>query len=167
MMRPARFIDTPRIVELLVEQHQSSRYAAVTDVDVDYTKRMVGQMIQRHGGIHDGATCCYVIENDEGIVEAFIFGMLDRVYEIGTALVAWDKFLVCSPRAPSTAMMRLLNGYLEWADNNPKVIEIGGSWTDVLPTGERMDSVFTRKGFTRCGAIYRRASNTQAQGIAA
>lgn len=166
-MRPARFIDVPRIVELLCDQHAMSRYADMTAVDVDYAKRAVGQMIQRHGGSHDGATCCYVVEGADGQVEALIIGMLDRVYEIGVALAAWDKFLVCSPRAPKSAMMQLLNAYLAWADNNPKVLEIGGSWTDILPTGERMDTVFMRKGFQRCGAIYRRASLAQTQGIAA
>lgn len=158
MMRPARFIDTPRIVELLIAQQKRSRFADAVAVDEGHARKLVSAMIQRHGGIHDGATCCYVIESDEGIVEAFIFGMLDRVYHIGDMLTAIDVFLVCTEKAPLTAMQRLLSAYMDWAQANPKVFEIQLSWTDALPTGERMAALYERKGFVKSGEIFRRSN---------
>lgn len=162
MIRPARAIDTPRIVELLVEQHAQSRLADVTEVDEVYARRMTAQMIQRHGGSHDGATVVFVVEVD-GQIEGVVIGALDRVYEIGVHLAAWDKFLVCTDKAPARAFLMLLKAFWRWADENPKVVEIGGSWSDIVATGERMDGVFTHEGFTRCGAIYRRTRQCSAE----
>jgi GNAT superfamily N-acetyltransferase len=157
MLRPARFADAMRITDLLVEAQASSRFAGIVDVDVAYTRKLIAASIQRDGGSHDGGTHCRVFEGPGAKVEAFMIGVLDRVYGIGTHLVANDQFLVASPRAPRNAMLALVRSYLAWADRNPKVIETWLSWTDVMPTGERMGGYYEKMGFQRCGAMFRRS----------
>lgn len=153
MIRPAKFADTPRIVELMGEMHLASKYVPHDDVDVDYAKKLVAQCIQRHGGQHDGASLVMVSETN-GSVEGFFIGMLDRTYMIGRRLCANDIMLYCSSRAPKTDAMRLFDAYLSWAMNNPKVASIKASWTDAMAGGERMGALYERKGFTRAGEIY-------------
>lgn len=158
MMRAARFADTPRIVDLLVEQQMLSRYDGHVAIDVDYAKKFVAQLIQRHEGTTQGGTCTYVIEDADGVVEAFIIGILDRVYHIGDALQAHDVFFVCSERAPARAMFDLFDAYVDWATANPKVFEITPSRSDALPGSERLDKFFERRGFADGGRMFRRSN---------
>ena len=155
-MRPARTIEAFALVELLREQHARSRYAGLVEIDPTYARRMLSQAIQRNGHTHDGGALVNVIEGEDGSIVAFMVGVLNRVYHIGTALCAQDMFLVASDRAPATASRRLLKAYIDWAAANPRVLEIILSHTDALPEGERMGQVYERLGFQRCGGIYRR-----------
>lgn len=157
MIRAARHVDVWQLVDLLVAAQARSIYAGRCDVDQLVARKTLAAMIQRHGGTHEGGTCVFVAENDKQEVCGFCVGALDRVYHIGDKLVAQDVFLVVEPIAPRGARNALIDAYVEWAAGNPAVIEINLSWTDVVPgTGERMGAVYQRKGFTRCGAIYRR-----------
>lgn len=155
-LRAARATDAFRIVQLLVETQGKSRFAGAVAIDEPYARKTVAALIHRHGGIHDGGTCAYVATDGAGEIEGFIIGLLDRVYHVGDMLCANDVFLVCSDRADATAMPKLVSAYLDWADTNPKVYEIHLSWSDALETGCRMGPVFMRKGFTRCGEVFRR-----------
>lgn len=148
--------DTIRLAELLEDQHPRSRYAGAVEVDVAHTRRMLAQAIQRNGHTHDGGALVMVIEDEAGVVVAFIVGVLSRVYHIGTMLCAQDMFLVAAESAPPLSAMRLLSAFIGWAERNPRVLEIQLSHTDVLPEGERMAPIYERMGFTRCGAIFRR-----------
>lgn len=154
-MRPARTFDALRLVDLLEQKHAESRFAGSVGVDVAHTRKLIAQLVQRHGGHTDGSALVNVIEVD-GQIEAFMIGLLGRVYHIGDMLVADDMFLVATERAPKTAMNRLLDAYFQWADAIPRVVEIRLSHTDVLPSSERMGKIYERKGFMRCGAVYRR-----------
>lgn len=165
-MRPARTFDALRIVALLEEAHASSRFADAVGVDRDYARKLIAGLVQRHGGAHDGASLVNVIEVD-GQIEAFMLGILGRVYHIGDKLVADDMFLVATDKAPKTATNRLIGAYLDWAEANPRVHEIRLSWSDALDTGPRMASIYERKGFTLCGSVYRRACVHEAERIAA
>lgn len=166
-LRSARMIDTPRLVELLKEQHAASRYADTVNVDEAYAKRLIAQFIQRNGGSHDGGTIVAVVE-EEGVIVGFVAGILDRVYSIGDQLVANDVFLVATEGAPAMTARRLLAAYITWAERVPNCAHIKLSWTDVLPSGERMDEVYQRMGFRRAGGIYERdVDRAQAEGGAA
>lgn len=156
MLRPARHVDVWRIVELLVAKQADSIYAGRVAVDEPVARKLVAALIQRHGAQIDGASCVFVVENDSGTVCAFIIGALSRVYHIGDKLVAQDMFLVADAGAPTTAYSHLIDAYVDWAATCPKVVEINASWTDVVGAGEAMGKAYERKGFTRCGAIYRR-----------
>lgn len=168
MARPARMTDCPRITALLVEAQGASRFAGLVNVDEAYTRKLVAALIQRNGGTNQGGTHCAVVEDGDGTVEAFIIGVLDRVYQIGDMLVAQDMFLVASDRAPATAWQSLVDGYLAWANDNPKVFETHLSWTDAMETGPRMGPIFEgRLGFEFCGALYRKDRIASSERIAA
>ena len=155
-MRPAHMIEAFALVELLKEQHTRSRYLGVTDIDPTFARRLLAQAIQRHGQTTDGGTLVNVIDDREGRVVAFMVGVLNRIYHVGTGLCAQDMFLVAGEGAPALAAPKLLSAYIQWASNNPRVLEINLSHTDALPEGDRMGPLYERIGFTRCGGIYRR-----------
>lgn len=166
MIRPAKFVDVPRIVELLTEMHAVSRYKDRVGVNHKVAHNLAAQCIQKHGGTHDGGSLVYVAERD-GVVEGVMIGMLDRVYHIGDMLMANDVFLYCSPRAYPMDMPKLFDAYMQWAQENPRVYEIGASWTDVADGAERIEAMYERKGFRKAGAIWKRDVRTQVEGIAA
>lgn len=161
MLRPARSIDIPAMTALLVQSYGQSKYAGVLDIDVDYTKRMLAQFVQRNGGTHDGATLLVVVDNGEGVIQGLVAGMLDRVYHVGAKLAANDVFLVAADDAPPMTVQRLLNAYLTWASNVPDCVEIRLSWTDIHPTGERMAALYERAGFRRAGEIWERTARAE------
>lgn len=155
-LRLAKPHDIGRILDLLEETHQNSRYAEL-DIDRACARSLVTQAIQRNFGQHDGG-CIVIVEVVDNRVEAFILGTLNRVYLISTALSAKDVFLVASEKASKLAARKLLGGYIEWATRNPKVYEIELSHTDITPTSERIGDVYERMGFEPFGKVYRRAN---------
>ena len=155
-IRPARFADVPELVDMLVEQQRASVYADKVAVDRKHTRQLLAAMVHRHGGIHDGATCVFVAEDGDGRVCGFTAGALARVYLIGVELMAQDAFLVVAAKAPKTAMLRLIDAYIGWAEMSPKVREIQLSHSGAIDGAERMASVFRRRGFEPFGRSYRR-----------
>lgn len=160
-IRPAKFGDVPRIVELLVEMHGKSRYDEVDEVDEGYSHKLIAQCVQRHGGTTDGGSLVYVAERD-GVVEGMMVGTLDRTYHIGKKLRANDVFLYCSDRAFPADFMKLFGAYAQWALNNPRVVEVWGSWTDAVPGAERIEGLYQKHGFRRCGAVWSKTVYTPA-----
>lgn len=165
MIRPAKFTDIPRIVELLCEMQAASKYAGLVEVDEKKAHRLIAQCIHRHGHQHDGGSLVMVAVRDSR-VEGLMVGILSPVYEIGTKLAASDVFLYCSKKAEATDFLRLFESYVRWASVNPKVFEIKASWTDVSSEAERMEKVYERFGFRRCGAIYERRAEEDVRAAA-
>lgn len=161
MIRPAKFIDVPRIVELMGEMHRHSKYAFVDEVDEAAAHKLVAAFVQRHGGSHDGATLVMVSETEGKVVEGFMLGALDRVYHIGKRLSANDVFLYVSDYAPRTDALRMFEAYMSWATNNPKVAVIKASYTDAIEGAGRMVGVYERKGFHKIGEIFERLNETE------
>lgn len=147
-------VDVPALAALLAQSHAASRYAGEVGVDQAAARRLLAQFVQRHGGTHDGSSFVAVVEDGKGVICGFVAGVLDRVYHIGEKLAANDVFLVATPNAPATTTRRLLNGYLTWANSVPDCAEVRLSWTDALPSGERMGDLYERMGFRECGRIY-------------
>lgn len=158
-MRRARTTDVFGMVGLLVEQQARSRYAGEVEVDEPYTRKLLAQAIQRNGGQTDGSSLVNVIEDDDGQIEAFMVGVIQRVYFIGTQLCAQDMFLVAKDGASPMTSRRLMSAYITWASANPNVHEIFLSHTDALPEGDRMASIYSKMGFQLCGGIFRRTVN--------
>ena len=155
MIRPAKSIDAFALVDILKERYPEMRYAGQVAIDEVAARRLFAQAVQRHGGTTEGATFLMVSER-EGVIDAFMLGMLSRVYMIGDMLSASDVFLIgkrgCDPRA----VTGLIDRYLEWADGNPRVYEVGLSHADTIPGSERIIDVFKRRGLTLCATTYRR-----------
>lgn len=168
MMRSARFVDVPRLVDLLVEQHAQSSYVGQVSVDKDYSRKLLASWIHRHGGVHHGATCVNVAVDDQDQPIGFCAGLLERVYLIGDKLMAQDAFLVMSRGAGPKALLSLVDAYILWASTSPKVIEIFLSHTSAIDGADRMERLIRRKGFAPFGRSYRLAvPHVQPQRIAA
>lgn len=167
MLRPARFVDVPRLVEMLADAHGKSRYAGKVNVDAGYARKLLAQLVQRHGHTNHGGSCVFVVEGGDGAVCGLVVGILERVYMIGDQLAANDLFLVVNKNAPISAMKQLIGAYLDWADNNQNVAEINLSWTNALATGERMSKLYKRLNFTKCGEVFCRRSEPVALEMAA
>jgi hypothetical protein len=157
LIRAAKMVDIPRIVDLLVEMQTRSKYAGSVDVDVPHAKKVIGAFIQRAPGSHDGGTLVKVVEH-KGIVEGFIVGILDRIYGIGDKLVANDVFLHCTTKAPPGSVLGLFRSYVRWAEENPKVVEIKASWIDTLSGAEKVAVMYERLGFKKVGEIFGRGA---------
>lgn len=156
-MRAACATDLPRLFELLLEMQANSKYAGDVEVDRQVARSLLLQSVARHGGRHQGGTCVFVVERD-GVIEGFIIGILDRVYHIGNRLSANDLYLYVTPRAPRGAASRLIDAYVQWALDNPKVADIKLSWTDVMGVdASKIERLFARKEFRRAGGIWERA----------
>lgn len=156
MIRRAAFGDIPRLAEIVVENHARSVYAGRCGVDIKLTKSLIIQAIQRDKLKTAGGTCAFVSER-KGAVDGFIVGTLDRVYHIGTKLMAMDMFFVAGATSTLREAGALLDAYIAWGFSCPDVIEINLSATTVVGPTDRIEKLFRRKGFVRSGVIYERS----------
>lgn len=148
MIRDAKFADIPAMAELLERSHRRSKYngrmgLSAKAVDQLFTGAIAGQ--KQNG---PGASFVQVAEED-GKVVGFMVGVLNRIYNVGDKLAASDVFLINEGR--NFNGFKMLDNYVSWAESNPKVIEIGLSWSDAIPSAKDIASVYRRKGFTLTG----------------
>lgn len=160
MIRPAKFVDTMRIVELMHEMHGKSRYRDIDKVNEKHAHRLIAQCIQRHGHAHAGGALVLVAVRDMK-VEGFFVGMLDHLYHLGSKLMAQDVFLYTSAKADPLDFMRMLRAYVKWAEANPKVAEIKLSHTDAIEGADKLDMIYEGLGFRRCGHIFERVPESE------
>ena len=156
MIRPAINGDIPRLAEIMMDLHARSKFASRCTVNKGEVKRMFLGFIARNQSRGIGGTCVFVAERD-GKVEGFMVGLLDQVYHIGSKLSANDVYFTVTQRADPRDASRLLSAYDAWASANPNVITINLSATDVIEPTKRVEKLFRRRGFIRCGAIYERS----------
>lgn len=146
MIRPARFMDAPAIERLIRDQHALTKYAlrcAIDDRALTHTVMgLIGSMNQP-----TGTHVAVSVEN--GQVTGFVAGQLSRTYAVLDRYSASDVFLINHGR--TGAALQLLDSYIEWARANPKVIEIGLSWTDAIEDSDRLAAIYARKGFIKVG----------------
>ena len=159
MIRRAHTSDIPRLVELVTEMHGESEFAARgVPLSLPLVRSFVFRGIRNHGGKHEGSTLFNVIEF-RGQVEAFMLGLLQPVYCVCDGLESQDFWLYASRRAPKLSAARLVDAYLEWAVGNPRVVDIGLSWTDVVGVdGRKIAKLYERKGFRKRGEIFVRTT---------
>lgn len=152
MIRPAKFGDIPRLVDLVREMHARSVYADLT-LDVKETKATLVQAIQRHGK----ATCVFVADAGGG-VEGFIVGLTDRIHGIAVERYATDWLFYASPLAGARAAVGLLDAFLGWAETAPGVVMVRlGVSGDVLGDDwPRVGRLYERRGLRQDGAMYTR-----------
>lgn len=155
MIRPAKSTDAFAIVDVIEERYPETRYAGSVAIEAKVARSIMAQAVQRHGGTTEGSTFLMVSENGEGVIEAFVLGSLARVYMIGDKLAAADNFILgrrsCDPRV----MKQLIDAYVAWASENPRVYEISLSWSDAFDGTGTMNKVYERRGFELCGTTYR------------
>lgn len=154
-VRDAKFVDIPRIVELMEEAHQQSVYAQVTTFDAQEARQLLARALQRHGHMNNGGSLVLVAERN-GIVEGFMIGILDSVYPCLKELVATDLLFIVSGRADGRDAGRMLRRLMQWAERNPKVVEIRLGVVGAIRDWKRTSKLYTRYGFEQYGAIFRR-----------
>lgn len=164
MIRPAKSVDAFAIVDVIVERHPETPYADVP-IDEREARRLMAQSAQRHGGTNEGATFLMVNERADGVVDAFMLGILSRVYHIGTMLAASDVYLLGRRDADPRALVRLFDAYIAWAESNPRVFEIGASWADAISGNEIVTKLYERRGFELCSQTYRRRTSINAPAL--
>lgn len=157
-IRDAKFVDVPRIVALMREQHVLSRYRN-TPVQVDevWTRQFLTQSIMRHGNGQTGGTLVLVAERD-GQIEGIFLGILDRILGIGSMLYGTDVFYYLTDKADPRDGLRMIDTFTAWCDGNPLVYEIVPGVTDVFGEEypEKVGRIYEAKGFRPCGRIYQR-----------
>ncbi len=149
MIRAGTFTDIPALAKLVRASHERSKYAGRTGINDKALETMLMGLVAGQNQSGPQSTHVSVYEK-AGEVTGFVAGSLSRVYSIGEKLVASDHFLI-NEKASLTTTMRLLDAYIDWARNNPKVIEIGLSWSDALPGAEAVAQLYKRKGFHKVG----------------
>jgi len=152
MIRRAKFGDIPEIYNLIVEGHQRSKYRDRDVIDTKEAKGLLMNAIQRDNVKRAGGTCVFVTDE----VDGFIMGALTRVYYVGTKLSAQDAFYYCRPTVHPGDAVGLLGEYMAWATGIPEVIEIRNTITDVIGDVAKVEAIYTRAGFTRCGVVMER-----------
>lgn len=151
MIRPAKFIDAPAIEALIRSTHEKSKYAGRCGISTKALEQLVMGLIA--GMNQNGPQGTHVAVNvEDGKVVGFVAGTLSRLYNIGDRLGASDVFLINEGRM--AASLQLIDSYIAWARANPKVLEIGLSWSDTIPGAERLVAVAARKGFVRNGESF-------------
>lgn len=154
-VRDAKFVDIPRLAELLVEAHQRSIYAAVASLEVVAVKQTFARALHRHGQHNEGATLALVSETD-GVIEGFIIGLLDPVYPCLDKLRATDLWFIFSERADGRDAPKMLKQLMAWAEQSPKVIEVYLGVTSAIGDWARTSKLYERLGLEQCGAMFRR-----------
>lgn len=158
MIRAAITSDLPRLFELVMAMYEASEYADRQDIAVSESvaKSVLRDCVALNGRTNAGGVLLNVVES-EGVVEGFMLATLQRVYLIGNRLEAQDVFLFVTDKAKRGSGGRLFRSYVKWALANPKVVDIGGSWTDVAGVdGEKMNRMFRRLGLVKRGEIWKR-----------
>lgn len=152
VIRRAKFQDIPEIFDLMVEGHARSKYRGRDQIDRAEAKSLLMNAIQRHGLKRAGGTCVFVTD----AVDGFIMGVLDRVYHVGTKLAAQDAFYYCRPTSNPQDRIGLLGEYVAWAAGIQDVIEVRNAVTDIIDDVGKVEALYVRCGFTRCGVMMER-----------
>lgn len=156
MIRQARFVDVQAMAAMMQEAHARSIYRDLDEIDAPAMKRLFVSAVQQHGKPGEGGTCAFVAEPG-GQVEGFIVGVLQRVYHVGKRLSASDLFFLTRPDADPRSAVGLLGAFLDWAEGNPKVVEIQMGATSALGDWRHAGRLYERRGLEQCGGIYRRS----------
>lgn len=152
MIRDAKFSDIPAMAKLLMEMHSRSKYAERTGVNSKAVDQMLMGLIAGQKQNGPGASFVQVCEDEENVV-GFMAAALNRIYNIGDKLCAADLFLVNNSKNIRDTLA-LIDNYIVWAKSNPKVIEVGLSWSDALPNARDIANIYKRKGAMLVGEQY-------------
>jgi hypothetical protein len=159
VIRAATTGDLPRLFELVMDVHARSSFRERgIEPSPTIVRSTMLEGVRKHGGQHAGSTLVNVIEYRDR-VEAFMYGLLQPIYGLGIGLEAQDFLLTTSAKAPKLAPALLIDAYLTWALACEKVRDIYLSWTDVAGVdGSKIARLYQRKGFQRCGEIWKRGA---------
>ena len=148
LIRPARFVDIPRIKDLATGCWRRSRYA-----DEPMSERRFREICV--SSISEEAACLLVAEIN-GVVEGFLIGVTDWIYLFGKDRYATDAMLYVSHKGRG-AFPTLAQAFILWASRLPVKYRVKRVWlacTDAVSDPERTGKVYERMGLRRIGLIY-------------
>ena len=151
MIRPAKHQDIPRCRAILRQTHERSHYAGTEcGFDEKEATRLLVHAVQQHG-----AGAFFEVAEREGEIEAFIVGVLSRVYCVCTKLRASDLFWVATDRVNPRHPRKLMKNMIAWARTNPDVVEVYCGATAIVQDAEKAGRILGRLGLQHYGSIYR------------
>ena len=158
MIRPARFQDIPRLVDLIHEAAKGSVYARGCTFDEAEASRLVMGLIAAHGRREAGGAWCGVVEN--GKVEGMLLVALNRVYFVAHQLRAQDMFFFVTRKAGPASGMALLRACVDWCREVPGLVEVVITPNDAVPSRGKVEKALGRQGFCTFGSLYRKEVRT-------
>jgi hypothetical protein len=152
MIRDAKFADIPAMAKLLTAMHSRTKYASRSGINEKALDQMLMGLVAGQKQNGPGASFVQVVETD-GEVVGFMAGHLNRIYNIGDKLCAADLFLTNDSKNIRDTLS-IVDNYIAWAKKNPKVIEVGLSWSDALPNAKDIANIYKRRGAVLVGEQY-------------
>jgi hypothetical protein len=121
---------------------------------MDYTRQFYTRAMHFNGHSNHQATLFLVSENN-GKIEGYFFGFLDRVYSIGHKLAATDVHFYLSPDADQRDAIRIVDHFIAWGEGNPKVVELRIGESNVFGEPDpRFRALLERKGFAAAATVF-------------
>lgn len=156
MIRDARAVDIPAIINFLEDRHALTHYAKdrTASIDVVHTKKLLLMGIQRHGHKSENATWCQVVDNN-GIICGLMLATLTRAYAIYNRLMATDLMFITNSMAGPKDAMQLLRNFVMWAERSPACIEVRCGATAIISDPERVGKLLRRAGMKSYGSIWK------------
>lgn len=147
MIRKALFVDQLRILELIAELHAKSRYAGI-ELNDQLCKRYLIEFIRLNQA--------WVAEHDGRVVGVLVV-YSDWIYGVLKAKMAADQFFYVSPDGGGIAdWSGLIDAFVAWFEQQPRVIEVSLSSSGAVEGWERVEALYRRKGFAPYGAVFRK-----------
>lgn len=151
-IRPARFRDIPRIVELCAGIHGVSSFANRFALDEWALKKALLDAIGSHAS-KPGSGLVLVSETD-GDIDGVFVGFVKQLYSCLDAYIASNVIWYSAPDARPQVAFELLKAFEQWLSrsDHPVIFRMGLS--DAIQDPERMSKLLTRKGYRHSGHLF-------------
>lgn len=156
MIRVAKFGDIPAIVAVMRDAYERSPHTEICQFDEKEAKAVALMGVKRHGTHHEGSTFTAVAVTDDGVVEGFIIGLLQRFYNFTDALEATDAHWICTERVNPRDPIKLVKAMHKWAEAAPKVVAIMQANTNVIVDDVPVTRALEGLGMVRVGSVLKK-----------
>ncbi|MEA1933717.1 MAG: GNAT family N-acetyltransferase [Thermodesulfobacteriota bacterium] len=154
LIRPARNNDVDEIIEMGSRMHKDSNYAFLP-YDHEKVRHLACYMI------NDPNTQCALVAEERGLLIGMFAGYITDYYFCNST-IASDMILYVEPKyRGSSAAMRLIRTFRDWAIQKGVSEICLGTSTGVSP--ERTGNFYQKLGFVFVGGIYKWRTGTNAQ----
>jgi hypothetical protein len=158
MIRVAKFGDIPGIVAVMRDAFDRSEYANADVCSFDEAAARATALtgVKRHGTHHEGSTFAAVSVTDDGTVEGFIIGLLQRFYSFTDKLEATDAHWICTERANPRDAIKLVKAMHKWAEAAPLCVAIMQANTNVIVDDAPVTRALEGLGMVRFGSVLKK-----------
>lgn len=152
MIRQAKHQDIPALMAMLGEMYAASKYVGRGEIAPKAAESLFMGAIASQGQFGPQGSHVAIAEEEEPV--GFLVGVLDRVYHVGSKLMAQDVLFYVRPGASPRHALALVDSYIAWAARPRACIEIMLSWSDAIPGAEKIAALAKRKGFDKVGEMF-------------